>query len=302
MREVFDKLDECEGRLSELLIDSATDEKEANSIIKMTPQEDKGQVVYLSRTRKGTMQSKLMIDKINELKMKLGSKVIPRRAGKTKVDSEISIKAVNSAKRKRVVEAMHLGQGDDRLPGTDRMSTDVAMVPPILMAGIKSTGYKSKRSDRTLTGETLEMEILSQCRESTMKDFKPSPMNHGKGSVVGQLVPVEYNRLTLSETNSIDEPAGGYMEMLEYGNSARGYLMALEDKSVMEGYLETMMQITTLKQKAYGTLASSEMQAETIEQLVSLPRKAVVLRYFEEEMRTTPNLHDLIAVPYVRTE
>ena len=54
-------------------------------------------------------------------------------------------------------------------------------------------------------------------------------------------------------------------------------------------------------QKAYRTLASSEMQAETIEQLVSLPWKAVVLRYFEEEMRTTPRIHSLIA-PYVRTE
>ena len=115
------------------------------------------------------------------------------------------------------------------------MLTDVAMVLPILMAGIKSTGYKSKKSDRTLTGATLETEILSQCGESTMKDFKPSPMNHGKGSVVGQLVPGEYNRLTLSETVSIDEPAGGYMGMLEYRNSARGYLMAVEDKSGMEG-------------------------------------------------------------------
>ena len=56
MREVLDKLDECEGRLSELLIDSATDESEANSPIKMTLQEDKGEVVYLSRTRKGTLQ------------------------------------------------------------------------------------------------------------------------------------------------------------------------------------------------------------------------------------------------------
>ena len=92
------------------------------------------------------------------------------------------------------------------------------------------------------------------------------------------------------------------MEMLEYRNSARGYVMALEDKSAMEGYLETMLQGTTLKQKAYGTLASSEMQAETIEQLVSIPCKAVVLRYFEEEMRTTPRIHALMAVPYVRTE
>ena len=175
------------------------------------------------------------------------------------------------------------------------MLTDVAMVPPILMAGIKSTG------DRTLTGATLEMEILSQCGESTLKVFKPSSMNHGKGSVAGQLVPVEYNRLTVSEAVSIDEPAGGYMEMLEYRNSARGYVMALEDKSAMEGYLETMLQGTTLKQKAYGTLPSSEIQAETIEQLVSLPWKAVVLRYIEEEMMTAPRIHALMAVPYVRT-
>ena len=103
---------------------------------------------------------------------------------------------------------MDSGQGDYQLPGTDRILSDVAIVPPILMAGIKPTGCKSKRSDRTLTGATLEMEILSQCGISTMKDFKPSPMNHGKGSVAGQLVPVEYNRLTVSETVSKDEPAG----------------------------------------------------------------------------------------------
>ena len=95
-------------------------------------------------------------------------------------------------------------------------------------------------------------------------------MNHGKECVVEKLVPVEYNRLTVSETVSIADFAGGYIEILEYRNSARGHLMALEDKSAMEGYLETMMQGTTLKQKAYGNLVSSEMHAETIEQLVSL--------------------------------
>ena len=144
MREVLDKIDECEGRLSELLIESATDESEANSPIKMTPQEDKGEVVYLSKTRKGIMRSKLVIEKIHELKMKLGSKVTLRKAVKTKVDSEISMKAVNSVKRKRVEEAMDFGQGDDRLPGTDSILTDVAMVPPIFMAGIKSTGFKTR--------------------------------------------------------------------------------------------------------------------------------------------------------------
>ena len=166
------------------------------------------------------------------------------------------------------------------------------------MEGLKSVSHKTKRSDRTLTGATLEMEILSQCGESTLKGFKPSPMNHGKGSVVGQLVPVEYNRMTVSETVSIDEPSVGYIEMLEYRNLARGHLIALEDISAME----TMMQGTTLKPKACGTLVSSEMHAEAIEQLMSLPWTAVVLRYFEEEMRTTPKIHALIAIPYGRAE
>ena len=48
-------------------------------------------------------------------------------------------------------------------------------------------------------------------------------MDKGKGSVVGQLIPVAYNRLTVTKTVSIDEPAGGYIEMLEYRNSARGH-------------------------------------------------------------------------------
>ena len=85
-----------------------------------------------------------MIERINESKMKLGSKVTLRKAGKTKVDSEILIKAVNSAKRKRVEEAMDMGQGDNRLPGTDRRLTDVAMMPPILMTGLKSASYKPR--------------------------------------------------------------------------------------------------------------------------------------------------------------
>ena len=82
---------------------------------------------------------------------------------------------------------MDLGQGDDRYPGIDRVLTDVAMVPPILMAGIKSTGYKTKKS------------------QPMWREYYES--NHGKGSVLGQLVQVEYNRMTVSDTVSIDEPA-----------------------------------------------------------------------------------------------
>ena len=63
-------------------------------------------------------------------------------------------------------------------------------------------------------------------------------MNHGEGSVIGQLTPVTYNRLTVSDTVSSYEPAGGQMEMKDYRNSARGHLIALENKGAMECYLE----------------------------------------------------------------
>ena len=94
---IFDKLYNLGVRMSELLFDSATDEKEANSPIKATQQENNEEVVYLSRTRKRTMRSKMVIDNINNMKMKLSSKVTLRKTRKTKVDSELSAKAVNSA-------------------------------------------------------------------------------------------------------------------------------------------------------------------------------------------------------------
>ena len=76
---------------------------------------------------------------------------------------------------------------------------------------------------------------------------------------------MEHHRLTVSETVSIDEPAGGYMEMMEYRNSARGHLVTLENKGARESYLDETIQGTTKKQKAFRTLVSSEMHAETIE-------------------------------------
>ena len=84
------------------------DESEAICPIKMKTLENKEEVVYLSRTREGTIRSKMVIDRLNELKMKLGSKVTLRKAGKTKVDSEISNKSVNSAGKKSVEEGMDM--------------------------------------------------------------------------------------------------------------------------------------------------------------------------------------------------
>ena len=57
-----------------------------------------------------------------------------------------------------------------------------------------------------------------------------------------------------------------------------------------------------MKQKAYGRLISSEMHAEPIDQLVSLPWRVVALRHFEAEMRTIPKIHALLAILYRRTE
>ena len=83
------------------------------------------------------MQSKMVIDKINDMNMKLGNKVTLRKTGKTNKDSEISARAVNSAKRKRVEEAMDMWQGDHQLLGTNRTLTDVMMLPPTLMVGLR---------------------------------------------------------------------------------------------------------------------------------------------------------------------
>ena len=220
------------------------------------------------------------------------------------MDSEPPTKNINSAKRKRVEDAVEMGQGTDRLPGISKSMTDVTMVPPILMAGLRSASYKTKRIDCTHNEATLEMKIFSQCDESTLKIFKPSCMNNGKRSVSGQLNPVEYNRLTVSDTVSIDEPAGGYMEMMEHRNSARGHLIALEVKCAIECYLEGMINGTKMKQKTYGTLVSSEMHTESVDQLVSLPWRVKVLRQFEEEIRTSLNLLYVrhTCSTYIRTE
>ena len=105
------------------------------------------------------------------MKMKLGCKVTLRKTGKAKVDSDISVKAVTLAKRKYVEEVMDILHGDDRLPGSNRKLTDVTMVPPILMAVLRSASFKTKTSERTLTGATLDMEIFSQCGQSTLRDL-----------------------------------------------------------------------------------------------------------------------------------
>ena len=91
-------------------IDSAFGENEINSPIKITYQESNKELVYLSRARKGTLRSKMVIDKIHEMKKKLGSKVTLRKTGKAKVDSEPPTKTANSPKLKPVEDAIDMGK------------------------------------------------------------------------------------------------------------------------------------------------------------------------------------------------
>ena len=91
-----------------------------------------------------------------------------KKIGEAKVDSEPPTKTANSAKRKRDEDAIDMGQGDDRLPDTSKTTTNEAMVPLMIMAVLRSASYKTKRSYCSLTGTTLEMEILCECGESTL--------------------------------------------------------------------------------------------------------------------------------------
>ena len=81
MHVVFEKLDECDGRMSKLLIGSTNDERETNFPIKPTYREI-SEVVYLSKMLKGILPSKLLIEQVNDKKTNLGSKVKPEVGNK----------------------------------------------------------------------------------------------------------------------------------------------------------------------------------------------------------------------------
>ena len=104
--------------------------------------------------------------------------------------------------------------------------------------------------------------------------------------------------MTESDIVSIDEPADGYMEMMEYRNSARGHLIALENNEMLTG-----RNYTRQNDEAKGVWNVSLFQnaCKKVDQLASLPWRAVILRQFEEEMPTTPKIRPLNAIPYAKT-
>ena len=145
------------------------------------------------------------------------------------------------------------------------------------------------------------MDILNQCSESSIHDFKPLSMRYRKGRVVEQQAPVEQNRLIVSEIVTIDEPIIGYVEIMELRISSRGHQSALK-KKICYGVLHRRnhqgqddepegLWNTSLILNAHRNSGSTcEFTAE-----------GSFLRHFYKEMRTTSRFQPPIAIPYVRT-
>ena len=64
----------------------------------------------------------------------------------------------------------------------------------------------------------------------------------------GQLDVVEYSRITVPDSAHMGDPAGSYVEMLRARSSARGPLMAWNEKQAMQEYLKELTENSNLKE------------------------------------------------------
>ena len=90
LHEILDKFGDCERRMGDLFIDSASDENVTNFPIETTYQEKSDEVVYLSRT----IRSKLDFEHFKDTTMTLGRKVLGRK-------KERKLKAVTASLTER---------------------------------------------------------------------------------------------------------------------------------------------------------------------------------------------------------
>ena len=97
----------------------------------------------------------------------------------------------------------------------------------------------------------------------------------------GQLGVVEYSPITIPDSVHMGDPARGYVEMLKAKNSARGHLMARNEKNAMQEYLQELTENSNLKRKEYGTVMSSEANEIGLEQLLIISWRAALQIYFD---------------------
>ena len=199
----------------------------------------------------------------------------------------------------RVARSGESGQGDGAtLAGGEKENP----IPPMLLAGLTTTATKLKKSARTLADTKLEMEIISQCGSGGLEDYRPSRINMAKLKLEGQLDVVEYSRITVPDSVHVGDPAGGYVEMLKARNSARGHLMAWNEKQAMQEYLKELTENSNISRKEYGTVMSSEANEIGLEKLLEISLRAALQRYFDETMHAPATVAAYLAYPYTRTD
>ena len=127
------------------------------------------------------------------------------------------------------------GQGDGAMLARGEKEI---LIPPMLLAGLTTTATRSRKNARTLADTKLEMEVISQCGSGRLDDYKPSRTNMARMKLEEELDVVVYIRITVPDSVHVMDPAGDYVEMLKARSSARGHLMAWNEKQAMQEYLK----------------------------------------------------------------
>ena len=94
----------------------------------------------------------------------------------------------------------------------------------------------------------------------------------------GQLGVVEYRRITVPDSVHMEDPAGGYVEMQKARNSARGHLMAWDEKQAMQECLKELAENSNLSRKEFSTMMSSEANEIGLEKLLEISWRATLQR------------------------
>ena len=272
MREVLEKL--LSSVESDVLTESLTeDSADDQQITRKLP---------VRRAKKG----------LRRLKGKTGSKTVNQKMVKSKASAVVALLA-------KVARPSESGQGDGAtLAGREKEN----LIPPMLLAGLTTTATRSKKSARTLADTKLEMEVISQCGSGGLDDCKPSRTNMSRMKLEGQLGVVEYSRITVPDSVHMGDPAGGYVEMLKATNSARGHLMARDEKQAMQEYLKELTDNSNLSRKECGIVMSSEANEIGLEKLLEISWRAALQRYFDETMYAPATVAAYLAYPCARTD
>ena len=272
MREVLEKI--VNSVESDVLTESVTeDSADDQQITRKLP---------VRRAKKG----------LKRLKRKTGSRAVNQKVVRSKASTVVASLA-------GVAHSSKNGQGDGAmLAGGEKEK----LIPPMRMAGLTTTATRSKKNARTLADTKLEMEVISQCGSGRLDDYKPSRTNMARMKLEGQLDVVEYSRITVPDSVHMGDPAGGYLEMLKVRNSARGHLMAWNEKQAMQEYLRELTENSNLSRKEYGTVMYSEANEIGLERLLEISWRAALQRYFDETMHASATVAANLAYPCTRTD